>query len=269
VDRKALSRPATETTRIVIPHKKMDANQNIQEILSLINPILSKGNSSINFPVEFTFKHVLERVQMNLESIHVLTKDSIFKHNHAIGLLSRNLLSDFITTGYIIRLSKSDDEYFANLYSLYETDLKKADAFIKMYKEAGYINEDTYREYHNRYSENNKIYKQIRDYRLEFGIKDFPQTKKIIEDFLKSDLTDYWAAQIKKSYDIWTILSKYEHIGWNSYDATRIIREADANKRLNIVLLNTTIMIASCCEILKEEKAMKAAMEMIKNNYEV
>jgi hypothetical protein len=251
-----------------MPHKEMKVNQNIQEILSLINPVLSKElNSSIEFPVEFTFYHVLERVQMNLDSILVLTKDSIIKHNHAIGLLSRNLLSDFITTGFIIRLSKSEDEHYSNLYSLYDSDLKKADAFIKMYKDAGYIEENSYSEYNNRYSNENHIYKLIRDYRIEFGTKDFPATKSIIECFLKSDLTDAWALQIKKSYDIWTLLSKYEHIGWNSYDATREITETDILKRLNIVLLNTTIMIASCFEILKEENARITAMDMIKNNY--
>lgn len=243
----------------------MDLNKNIQELLNLINPVLSKErNSTIEFPVEFTFYHVLERVKNNLESVHLLVKDSIVRHNHAIGLLSRNLLSDFITTGYIIRFSKCEEDLYSNLYLLYNSDLKKAKGFVGMYKKAGFIDEPSFLEYNNKYSDNNHIYKQINDYKIEFKLKDFPPITRIIEEFLESELTDYWALQIKRSYDVWTLFSKYEHIGWNSYDTTRNINRKEVEKHLNVILLNTTIMVASCFELLKEKNAMKCAMEMIK-----
>lgn len=203
----------------------MKPNEIIEKILRITNPILSKNiDESNNFPVGFTFYHVLERVNFNLESIRVLVEDGITKHEHAIGLLSRNLLSDFITTGYIIRLSKSDDEFYMRLYSLYDSDLKKAKSFLNLYLDAGFIDNEEVEKYNEKFNDENNVFKKIRDYCLEFDIKKrFPPTNEIIEEFFKSGLNDLWAEQIKRSYDTWAFLSKYEHLGWHSYDFTRTV----------------------------------------------
>ncbi|MGN6647375.1 MAG: hypothetical protein ACTHJT_12690 [Cytophaga sp.] len=243
----------------------MKPDEIIEEILSITNPILSKDiEERNNFPVGFTFYHVLERVNFNLESIRVLVKDGITKHEHAIGLLSRNLLSDFITTGYIIRLSKSDEEFYVRLYSLYDSDLKKAKSFLRLYLDAGFIDSAEVEKYNELYNDENNIFKQIRDYCLEFDVKKFPQTNDIINKFFESDLNDLWTEQIKRSYDTWAFLSKYEHLGWHSYDFTRTVDSQVSEIRLNSVLFKTTIMAASCLELLKEKDAMESAVRLNK-----
>lgn len=237
----------------------------IAEILKIINPILIKYlDQKINFPVEFTFYHVLERIKFNLESLQILVKDNITKHDHAIGLISRNLLSDFITTGFIIKLSTSEDDYYSNLYSLYDSDLKKADSFLNMYKDAGCVDDDEWKNYNEKYSDENNIYKLIRDYCKDLDIKSFPTTRKIIERFLKSEMNDPWAVQIKKSYDTWGFFSKYEHIGWYSYDLSRNADKSIVIERLNSVLCNTSILVGSCLDTLKEEQAMNDSVDLMK-----
>lgn len=237
----------------------------IGDILNIINPILANDSDEKNiFPVGFTFYHVLERVCFNLTSIHVLIKDGMTKHDHAIGLLSRNLLSDFITTGYIRRLSKSEEEFYMQLYSLYDSDLKKAKSFLNLYLKAGFISDTEVEKYNESYSNENHIYKKIRDYCNEFDVRRFPQTNEIIGEFFESGLQDIWAEEIKRSYDTWAFLSKYEHLGWHSYDFTRRVDSQVSEDRLNSVLFKTIIMVASCLELLKENKAMDKAVMLCK-----
>lgn len=216
------------------------------------------------FPKGFTFYQVLERIQYNLISIQSLVKEDIVKHDRGIGLISRNLLSDFIITGYIIKLSESEDEFYAHLYSLHNSDLKKMDAFVKMFEDAGLLENSKFSTYYDKYDRDNNIYKVIRDYINEFAIKPFPSTKTIIELFLKSEQNDIWVRQIQQGYDLWVYLSKYEHLGWNSYDVTRNMNIAKATKRLESIIFKTSIMTASCLEILNEITAMGQVIELIK-----
>ena len=237
----------------------------ITKILHIIIPVLKKDlDQKNNFPVGFTFYHVLERVRFNLESIQILAKDNIVKHDHAIGLISRNLLSDFIATGYIIKLSVSEDDYYSKLYSLYDSDLRKVDSFLNMYKKAGFIDDDELKKHNKKYSDENHIYKVIRDYCEEFDLKSFPSTRAIIEKFLKSDMNDPWVDQVQKSYETWILLSKYEHLGWYSYDVTINTDNEKAIERLNSVLFKTVILVGSCLETLKEEQAMKDSVDLMR-----
>ena len=242
----------------------------IRKILENINPVLARDQHKKEFPVDFTFYHVLERAKFSLESIAVLVKDGIAKHDHGIGLILRNLLTDFITTGYFIKILQSDQDVKNSLYSLYNTDLKKTDSFMKLLLKYGVINQTEMDKFMELYVDENHIYNMIRTYAEENKLKNFPPTSSIIEEFLKADSNDLWIKQVQESYDIWISLSKYEHVGWNSYHITRKTNENSAIKRLDNVLSKTLILTASCLAILKEkesEKKIHDLMEgMLENN---
>jgi len=247
----------------------MNPLETIKNILEIINPVLEKDmDEKNNFPKGFTFFNVLENVQFNLESIQTLAKENIAKHDHAIGLISRNLLSDFIVTGFIIKLSKSEDDLIGNLYSLYNSDLKKMDSFLQMFKDAGFLDEEEFERFNEKYLDNRHIYKVIRDYANENNLNKFPSTRSIIEKFLSSDQNDPWTSQILNSYDIWVCLSKYEHLGWNSYDLTRNTNTKRANGRLSSVLFKTLILIGSCLETLGEMEALERIFGIMKKHKE-
>ena len=246
----------------------MTSDKVISSILNVINPVLNnRSKASITFPLEFTFFQVLERIKFNLESIKVLLENGIEKHDHAIGLISRNLLTDFITTGYIIKLSSSEEDVYMKLYALYNSDLKKVDSILKTLKDAEFVNDDELKVLNEKYSNENHIYKVIRDYCIEFDVTSFPPVSVMIESFIKSDLKDNWSDQIKRSYDIWIFYSKYEHLGWNSYDLTRNTSAKKSNERLRSVLLKTLVLLGSCLEILKEEKGLADSIELLGQIY--
>src|SRR6056297_2132943 len=143
----------------------MNPLETIGSILEIINPVIGKDLAEKNnFPKGFTFFHVLERVQLNLSSIQTLAKEDIVKHDHGIGLISRNLLSDFIVTGFIIKHSESEDDLYTSLYSLYISDLKKMDSFLQMFKDAGFVTDSDLTRFKEKYSDDKHIYKVIRDY---------------------------------------------------------------------------------------------------------
>ncbi len=237
----------------------------ISGLINIVNSVLRKEiDDKNNFPVGFTYYHVLERTEVSLKSIQLLIKSDIVEHDHAIGLISRNILTDFITTGYIIRLSMSIEEHYMNLYSLHYTDLKKVDALFKLYNDEGLVDEDKLKIYNEQYENETHIYKEIREYCETYNIKGFPAIAEIIKRFIKSEINDVWVDQIKSSYGTWSYLSKYEHVGWNSYKLTRNTDKDTLTIRLNEILLKTFILIGSCLEILKQEPEMKEILMLMK-----
>jgi len=237
----------------------------IKRTLEIINPIIEKDlEEKNNFPAGFTFFHILERVKLNLQSIYLLAKDSMVKHDHAIGLISRNLMTDFIVSGYIIKLFGSEEIYYNKLYSLYNSDIKKTKSIINMFFEKGFIDEDEKNKIEENFN-NYSIYKVIHDFAANHNLKEFPNTKSIIEKFLDIDQNDEWIDQIKRSYDLWVYLSKYEHLGWYSYYLTRNTQSVKIKERLNSVLFKTLILTSSCLEILGEKRALKKIIELMED----
>lgn len=243
----------------------MEIENIIQKIKTIIKPVIKNRETlSINFPVEFTFLHVLERVDCSLESLGLLVKSDILTHEHAIGLISRNLLSDFITTGFILKESKSEEDFYCNLYLLHVADLNKGDDLINMYKEAKIITNEESQKYYEKISEPQSIYFTIRNYAKENSLKSFPTTKSIIKKFLKSNSIDGWTQEIINSYDTWLFYSKYEHLGWYSHEFTRKVSKEKATERLKNVLRLTAILIGSCLEKLKEDQPLQESIKIIK-----
>ncbi|MES2286098.1 MAG: hypothetical protein V4547_10450 [Bacteroidota bacterium] len=235
----------------------------IKQILEIINPIMDKNKAKdFDFPSEFTFFHVLERIKFNLESLDLLVGSDMIKYEHGIGLICRNLLSDFITIGFIVKLSKDEEEYYVNLYRLYYTDLSKAESFLNMYLKAEIVTEQDLIIFRNKKKNPEEIHKLIFDYAAEYNINKFPSNAGIIELFIQSKLNDQWISEVINSYDIWTFYSKYEHIGWSSYNFTRNTEKTKAVQRLLSVLKKTTLLLSTCLDKLGETESLIKSNEL-------
>jgi hypothetical protein len=249
-------------------NKKMHPKEIIQKMLDIINPIMNQDKSrQLDFPVEFTFFHALERIQYNLHALDLFMKTDILKYEHGIGLNCRNLLSDFITLGYIVKLSKDLDEYYVNFYRLYKSDFKKTENFLTLFTKAEIVTKEYQKKYDERKNDPNDIYKIVFDYADQFELKPFPSNAGIVGQFIDSKKNDLWTKEIINSYDIWIFYSKYEHIGWHSYGMTRDTSMDKAIERLKSVLNKTTILLSSCLETLNEEKQFRLATELMKQVY--
>lgn len=236
---------------------------------SLIETIKSVTSNThgkkFDFPVEFTFSHLLERIYNNLIALKHL-KEDFLKYEHGIGLIARNLLTDFITMGYVIKISGKRQEVIGSLYSLYNSDMLKADNFMKMKESAGEIDVAEMNKYMDRYNQKS-IYKDVRDYATINNIKGLPQIAQMITALNNSGKKDMWTQEIVHSYDLWLFYSKYEHVGWYSYDLTRSISKQNIEERLNSVLRKTLILICGCLDELKEENAYKKCNELMVEQY--
>ncbi|WP_018344263.1 hypothetical protein [Cytophaga aurantiaca] len=247
----------------------MDLDKSITEILNLINPILIKDESStLNFPIQFTFHHVLERTTVSLESIRILMKSGISAHDHAIGLLSRNILSDFIIVGYISKFSKNEDDMIDMLNNFYNADLKKVDTYIETLKKLKIAPEGLQEHHLNKYLTDNSVLNYVRT-NINTGKSSKTNTNFIISEihkkFSEKESQDFYDIQIIKSYDTWLLLSKYEHLGWYSYEFTRNLYTEILTKRFSFVLYSTLMLITFSLGNLQEENIKRSVDELIKN----
>jgi len=246
----------------------MTAEEIIKSMLDIISPVMKRNKTkSLNFPDEFTFFHSIERINFNLQTLDLLINIDLIKYDHAIGLCCRNLLSDFITTGFIVKLSKDEEDYYVNFYRLYYSDLNREHSFLNLFIRAGIATENDRKKINDKKNDPREIHKLVFDYAAEFELKNFPSSTDIVSQFIKSKNDDLWSQEIINSYDVWSFYSKYEHIGWHSYGLTRDTSKDKATKRLIGVLKKTTILLASCLEILKEKPAFEKSVELMMQVY--
>ena len=104
----------------------MTNKETISQLKRISLLILQKHwGGSVDHLVKFTFTLVLERVYKNLCSLEILI-DDVSIHDHAIGLIGRNLLNDFITISFIIKNQNGRwNDVKEKLNSLHYTDVQK------------------------------------------------------------------------------------------------------------------------------------------------
>lgn len=119
----------------------------IEGIREICKPVLDiPAGHTVTFPVQWTYHHALERLDRSLVSIHTLVLAGLTTHEHAIGLISRNILTDLLITAHIIRVS-TDETIEGNLIPLYYDDLKKMTAYVEMLRGTPFISEREYQEF--------------------------------------------------------------------------------------------------------------------------
>jgi len=265
----------------------MEALPAIRELRRIAQPLLVKEPDTVLFPVHFTFRLVLERLDSSLGSLELLLGNDPLRHYHATGLICRNILSDALTTGYIIKssavvkeqtedLDESDSDHAAKsstaleerlhekLYALYHDDLQRMDKFVELFNETGVLSDEEVHQYRVKHAMPNSMYKLIRDYAEEFGTRSFPSSTAMIKGLLKSDKKDPWVRELQLAFDIWTYFSKYEHLGWHAYDLTRDMDKSKVHSRLKSVTRLAALLQSSCHEMLEQKEALKESLAVYK-----
>lgn len=229
--------------------------EKIEKFENEIDLIIKKYiNEDVQFPVELTLIHVLERTQFSLHSLNLLLQGNIGKKEHSIGLICRNLLTDFITISYIINKADSEEELYVNLYSLHLSDIKKTEASIEFFKGNEKLTDKEYLNAIDKLNNPKGIYKFIKDYASDYKLKLLPQTAQMIDWFLKNHNEDPWRKSVADSYDPWLFYSKYEHLGWFSYELTRKITEQKTRTLVESVIDKVPFMIKGCLIELENHK---------------
>ncbi len=234
----------------------------ISKLRSIARPILETAGEKESFPVRFTFRLVLERLEINLSSLGILVESDLLRHNHSIGLICRNILSDMITTGYLIKLSTSEENLYERLYSLYHSDLKRTDSLIRLYQEADVLSAEEALAYREKHAMPNTMYRAIREYVEEYKPNPFPGTTLAIKQLLALKKNDAWTIELKHSFDIWTFYSKYEHLGWYAFEWTRPLERTKVELRLKSVLRLAALLQSSCLEMLDKKEALSESMAL-------
>lgn len=68
---------------------------------------------------------------------------------------------------------------------------------------------------------------------------------------------------ITHAYDHWVFYSKYEHIGWSSFNLTRIIDQPKYEKRLRYVLKLALMQVGMCCNVVTNGAAHEEASRKV------
>lgn len=245
----------------------MSSQKVIAEIRRIANPVLQKSaGKKVDFPVTFTFTQALERLDRVLESLAVLVGNDLLKHEHSIGLLLRNILSDFLPIAYMVKFSRLD-ELEPKLYSFYKADIKKVESHIERFRKGGLVSQEEADRYHASTTSAGAFHQMVKDYCSQHTVKDFPSNGAIVDLVFAIKPASELANKIQQAYDLWFYYSKYEHIGWYSFDLTRQRDRKLIQARLDDVLRIAVILLGMCAEMLKDEDAMRDSGILLKQVY--
>jgi hypothetical protein len=243
----------------------MKTEEIIKEMLEIINPVVNKNiNMQWMLPYNFTANLVLGRIKSNLCSLQALIKDDLVKHELGIGLICRNLLTDFITIGYILSFS-DDTKIRSKIFGFYNYGMKKTDQYVKYHEQ----NENKKNEYFEKYNDEKSYRKLIRDAHNKsvYKVENFPSTTEIIKELKKSNKNDTFSNEIKGSYSIWNHFSKYEHFGIDYFFLKNGDTSDEKRNILEKVLFKTSMLTVACLEGLKEDVAWEKSANLTSKIY--
>lgn len=244
----------------------MSVNKIIDLSIGVLEPLIEKEyGENLEFPSKLMFFHTAERILKNLYSLELLTKEISFKTEQGISLVLRNMLSDIIVNSFVINNSKDFNDSDNLFTSLIHSDFKKLESYFKCLQDHEIITEDEFNDF---WKENNldaiKHYVFSRYKKNE--LKKFPNNKIIFESLVskKSTTSKTWKKDIIDAYDMWVLLSKYEHIGWNSYKITRSIDSEKIKLRVLMTIKLSISLSGNIFEYLDEDYNPKELLEVYK-----
>lgn len=200
-------------------------------------------NLKTKFPIPHLLIQVLERYSGNMKSLHVLIQDDVFKHMHACGLIMRNIMSDMHIIGTFLLFEESDKDLEYYCWQMLFNDIRFTDSLMTSVEKLGFPKslqnafEETIHDWKN-YEGNDFIKKNW----IELSSKkpnelseadgndnhykpknEFNNinNKVLFETILKCKKEDQFAHFLILNYLNYSTLSKFEHLGWNSYTLTR------------------------------------------------
>ncbi|HOZ41432.1 MAG: hypothetical protein IPO05_19245 [Flavobacteriales bacterium] len=257
--------------------------QDIEELRSIVRPFIAAHPSKSMPIVEWTFLHALERVDRNLHSIHTLVKEDLEAHEHGIGLLSRNLLSDFLIIGHAVR-SSTQLTIEAELMPLFRSDIEKVEAHEERYNRNKQFTTEEYLDYPIGGRLNRTIGDIVADYYKanpepidpamscphcktkrpkKVTKKRWDSNADIAEKAMKMKPPSALAVNLWRAYDQWFYYSKYEHIGWHSFVLTRSNTVEMMEARLRRILLRTSVLMGLCFDMLEHREELERSMSIV------
>lgn len=239
----------------------------IDRSIQVLTPLVEKEyEKDLDFPSKLVFFHTVERILRNLHLLRILTNEITPETEHGINLVLRNMLSDFIVNCYVINKSKDLDESDDFFTSLIHLDIQKIDSYIKCLNEHELITKEECEKYFND-QESNPLRNEVFERKRQKKLKNFPNNKSIFESLVSnnSSTEGNWKQDIIDAYDIWVLLSKYEHIGWNSYQVSRIIEGEKVESRILITIKKVLFLGGNIFEYLDEKFDPKEIVNIWEN----
>ena len=244
------------------------ANRNKESLLKYISDLNiqieslgAKEEVTQTFPVKFLYFHGLERLYQSVNTIILIIRGKPVDHAHAIGLVMRNIISDFLILAYIYHKPKNDEERIDLANDLYRSDIATNDRYIEYAYKIGMLNQEMYNNYKNLHTDDGSIIKLIKDSSLNVR---FATMKDISEYFASQGEADIIGSLVVKAYDYWALFSKNEHIGWNSYNFTRPVNNSMLIQWLYTVVDYIVTSTLLCCDILEEKEKAFSINEAFK-----
>ncbi len=208
----------------------------------------------VTFPTEFIFVHSLERLRRNLRTISLLINKDPIENEHGIGLSIRNILTDLFTIAYLRDYSNDIEELTTNAYNLFYQDIDLILKVARTQSEIGQLPQEAYKNHLNIIETEGNLLNKIK---TESKGK-FPKTSEIYNKYYSKDTNKELHSTITNAYDMWLYFSKYEHIGWYSYEITRTPLGYNKFEKVILTALGYTIISAKIsAEKLKKEEAFE------------
>jgi len=232
--------------------EKPSLHEMIAAMRTLATPVIEKkGGTSVTFPQEFTFILSMERLDRGLESMDELIPKGLQRHEHAIGLISRTILTDFITLAFVVNFSNIE-EVESTLYQIYWSDKELVDKHMKRFSDAGVLSIEEHEQYIACENQEGSFQHRVNEYYLNNEPKRFPAFAHILDKVFRDRPMKPLAFEIRNAYDQWFLLSKYEHMGWHSFALSRTLDVKDVEARVRRALYYSLLLLQICLEMLEE-----------------
>lgn len=240
------------------------------DVANFINDEIHKDHNISSFPVGRTFLHIIERLGLNVSALLKLTEDSYKDHFHAIGLISRNIYTDFLLVCYFSQIS-ADRE--ADLYRMLNRELDGSDNYVNLLGQYKIISVEVQQKYFERYKTDSDE-RKIRDHKKKGeDVERFPSTTELIKLLLnrkehyevlgakKKEERNPWIEYAIHTFDKWKLFSSFEHVGLAAYQSTREISDEKSFVTMAETMKVVCLALAVCFDLIEENLPSKKSLE--------
>lgn len=237
--------------------------RSIQKLIEVVEPVVTKEQRQLIFPVPFIFWNVLERTLHSLVAVTELIEGYKPAFYNSICLTLRSILSDFLALAYPLEPSITDSEIEKRIYDLYIDDYKKTKNHIDSPWLSKYFTREQIDQVKSDMENPNSIMgilKKEMDRRT--GSKASIKNTRQVLDFYHEHYKDHILTnRIIKAYEMWKSFSASEHLGWNSYGLTRDRSFQKVDSDVCAVVKIAYLLSANCLLQIEEEDAQTRLSE--------
>lgn len=202
---------------------------------------------------EFIFVLFLERLNGNLNGVKVLLSNYQDELEHSLGLILRNILTDFFILSYLSKSNIKDDELENKIIALFYSDYIKNESNKKLLANTPFASSNESSNTSKLEVDKDRLSKFIIEEFNKRKLKKFPNTAKLIIITKEEGFKSNWDRYIIKAYDLWLFYSKYEHISMSYYNFVRLINPSNKSANIKASIEIAYIMVASCLTYLNEK----------------